>query len=498
MNNKRIFYVLIIITFLVMRIWGMTHDITNSDAIRWHRRSINFLRALKTRDLSSTYQHYQPGVTLMWISSISEELLYRIEKISLTSKQIERNTLENADWYPILDSLDRIFILIVLMLLFLLQIYLISKMFSSKMGYLYGILIALEPYIIGIDRWYHLTSLETYFGFTAFLCLLYWRRKEKNKYLYISAILLSFSILSKITTLILLPFFLVLIYFKLKDFRKIILYAFVCFITIFLFFPALWVNFSMVIAKLNVAISNSISDSDNSLSVPPIIVTLFYPLVIVYKLSPITLLIFSFAIYSLFKSKNLFRHDEILISLIYFFYYLILLSLPQKKIDRYVLVLIFPIVFVVSYYLSGLSKNVVITALNFSAIFMMFVIYLYHPVYSAYYSPIFGGTKKALEIGIYDNSGEYFAQAALYLNTKGRVMYTFVPNNIDAFSFYYKGNVQREFDENTNYIVRSVDIDRKTLNDSNCPTLEKSFGPKGFENIVGIFKCSKLSYILKL
>src|SRR3989344_785340 len=67
---KSYFPVIIVLLFLLMRLPGLGRDMANSDALRWYHRSGEFSQAIKTRNFRSTYQHYQPGVTLMWISSV--------------------------------------------------------------------------------------------------------------------------------------------------------------------------------------------------------------------------------------------------------------------------------------------------------------------------------------------------------------------------------------------------------------------------------------------
>ena len=82
--------------FLFLRLPGLGRDIANSDSIRWHRRSEKFLSALKQRDLSSTYQHYQPGVSLMWINSIVKQAAFSYQLATISSSDNAPKTLENA------------------------------------------------------------------------------------------------------------------------------------------------------------------------------------------------------------------------------------------------------------------------------------------------------------------------------------------------------------------------------------------------------------------
>ncbi|KKS17306.1 MAG: hypothetical protein UU72_C0004G0045, partial [candidate division WWE3 bacterium GW2011_GWB1_41_6] len=58
----------------------------------------------------------------------------------------------------------------------------------------------------------------------------------------------------------------------------------------------------------------------------------------------------------------------------------------------------------------------------------------------------------------------------------------------ESFSYYYKGNIQRDLSETTDYIVASLDFDRRNIEYELCPVMEKSFGPKNTP-VVFIFKC---------
>ena len=210
-------FILVFTVFLLTRLVGLGYDMSNSDAVRWHRRSENFLTALKHQNFAQTYQHYQPGVTLMWLNAITKQSVALVQ----TDPQ---KTLENADWFPIIDGISKAVIIFVLAGLLAVQVYVIAKIYTVKVALLYGFFLAVEPYMIGIDRWFHLTALETYTAFCAFLLLLYWSEKRTKKLLVLSAVFLALSILSKLTSFILLPLFLVIIFDLEKKFKPVALY----------------------------------------------------------------------------------------------------------------------------------------------------------------------------------------------------------------------------------------------------------------------------------
>ncbi len=496
----------VLVLFIFLRLLGTGYDISNSDAARWHRRSEKFLTALKAGDFASTYQHYQPGVTLMWINAVVKQASFSYQLSQIETPQ----TLENADYYPVIHGISKTALVLVLAGVLLFQMRLISKLFSPKAALIYGFLLSIEPYMIGIDRWFHLTSLETYLGFTAFLAALQWRKTQDSKTLGVSAVFLALSVLSKLTSLILLPILLLVIVVPPTDTLKnmrlklpaLALFLGVAATTFILLFPAMWVHPLEVLHKLYSAIFNAVGNDVRATEISGVTSLFFYPLVLMYKLSIVTLILIGFLLgRAVAQHKKQKREGASIVKSIltdtplvwvlgYFIFYLIILTVPEKKVDRYALTLIPPLLLLIAAKASTL-KTSYLKAFGLMGVGVVYyLLTAVHPIYSAYYTHLLGGTQTALRLGIYDNSGEYFAQAATYLNDKGRDKYTFVPNNIESFSYYYKGNLQIVLDKNTNYVVESIDIDRKTLRPPpTCPTLEKSFGHQGYEKIVGVYKC---------
>ena len=88
--------------------------------------------------------------------------------------------------------------------LFAFQFALINRLFGKEAALAYTFYLALEPYFIGINRWFHLTSFEVFFSFTAFLLVLQWYFGDKKGYknFIFSAIMIGVGLLSKMTVLI--------------------------------------------------------------------------------------------------------------------------------------------------------------------------------------------------------------------------------------------------------------------------------------------------------
>jgi hypothetical protein len=476
-------FVVIIVLFLLLRLPGLGSDITNSDATRWHRRSSKFLEALKQNELISTYQHYQPGVTLMWLNSVVKQI-----DLSYQRNFVEEiKSLENSNYYPKIHGISKSAMVLVLLTLLFFQMHAIKDLFEERVALFYGFLIATEPFLAGIDRWFHLTSFETFFAFTSFLMLLLWKRGLYKYSLHFSAIFFSLAVYSKLTAAVIAPVLLLVFLSEKKSYRAFGNFVIISLATFVLLLPALWVEPQYVLSKFYGAITNAITSDVRITQLNQIASKFFYPLVLGFKLSPLALTVLVIAVINF---KKVLKFQNIRFVLFYILFYFGALSLSDKKIDRYTLALFPPLLLIVSVYISKLKKGAQRKFVILSLLFTIWVASTYGPVYSAYYSPLFGGGKKALEIGIFENSGEFFAQAAQYLNEKEEKLLVAVPNNIDAFSYHYKGFVHLEPSLETDYVVWSHDIDRKNVPEyENCSEIEKELGTYDL-TYVYIFKCS--------
>jgi len=479
------YFIFIILLFLLFRIPGLGNDLSNTDALRWHRRSERFLTAIKTGDFKGTYQHYQPGVTIMWINSVVKQVTFTTQHRILGIEQPK--TLENADWYPIIHGISKIVLVTVLCGLLALQVFILNKLFGEKVAYIFGFLMAIEPYMVGMDRWFHLTSLETYFAFLSLLAMLWWQKENREKLLVLSGAFLALSALSKITTLLIVPLLLFIVVSK--NYKKILknvsIFSISALGIFLLLFPALIADPAYIFNDIFLAGKEAVVASTQISHLEKVTKTLFYVLIMFYKLSP--LVIFAF-LFSFCKRKEILENKSLKLALIYALFYLVSLTIAHKKIDRYVIVMFPPLILIVSYYLSLLNNKALKNILIAGFLFTIVSTFIYYPVFSAYNSPILGGTKTAISLGLYDNSGEYLADAARYLNQKGRDVKVYVPNGSISFFSYYKGERVNSLEERPDYVVVSHDLERQEIDNFGCEIFEVSFGSKEMD-VVFVFRC---------
>jgi hypothetical protein len=353
---------------------------------------------------------------------------------------------------------------------------------------------SVEPYLVGIDRWFHLTSLETYLAFTSFLALFYWCKSRNTVFFYFSAVAFALGVLTKLTTVATLPVLAFLIvYFSNKEKRSILdilkslsIFGAVSFAVFVVLFPAMWVQPLYVINKLLAAGTQAIQSASSGEITSPnfngLNPVLYYIVILGLKLSPITLVLLIFSFFKIKKIRNY------IFVFLYFVTVFLVLTIAAKKIDRYVIFLFPSLLLMAASFLNTIRPKYVI--LSAAVLFILLIGHIYFPVYSAYYSPVFGGTAGAQKIGVYDNSGEYFANAAFYLNTLSRDTVVFVPNNAQTFSPFYKGKMVGVFGSRVDYVVSSVDLYRDSPNNHLCSLLKNSFGPRDTK-IVFVYKCLK-------
>jgi len=471
---------LLLSLFFALRLPLLGPDISNSDAARWHIRSVEFFNALKKGDLASTYQHNQPGVTLMWIGAAYKNFLDKNSNLSL----------EDANHYLDVHSGSKFLLVSILGLLFLIQLLMIKKLYGLKVMIFYGLFVATEPFLVGVDRLFHVTSLETYLLFTSFLSLLVWQKSEKLVSLILFAIFFALSLLTKTSSLIVLPVFLFILFAKVIRQRtfKYLLFFLIVPAVYFILFPAMWVNFGQVLGKIVDGVLNGISSDSRTILYTRLFGFLYYPGLFLYKASLIFLITSILTIIS-FRKKENFKEAKFVLFYMALFY--VAYSISVKKIDRYLISLFPPLILCSALYLGKIKFIFQKAAVAGIVLCTVILAYLYFPVYTAYYSPIFFGSRGADKLNLYSNSGQYFSDAAFFINTLPRDTKVLIPFNKESFhSFYnYKQNEQIRVDKSTDFIILSFNkLSSGALSDK-CQNIVKTFGSR-IESIVFVYECN--------
>jgi len=458
----------------------------------WIERSYKFFFLAKTKHFLETYLFYHPGVTLMWLVG---PIVYYFPKYT---NFIYNQTIDphNAKVFFEFNKLALIPIVTTISSLTLISYLFIKKLFSKNIAILFLIFLISEPFFIGNSRSIHVDTLQTMFIFTSFLATLNYLKKEGRLYLLVASVLLGFALLTKITTVIYLPFLAILLltkYFSKKDLIKatfktskvFLTMLVVSVITFILFWPVMW---SKPINTIKTIYQDGIAESgfEHNLGYDYLyfgnipndsIITkiLHYPLQFAYRTNGFTLLIGILLLIFLLKEKKSIlkvNNKLLIVSVLFPLYYLALMSMSGKMIFRYLLI-IYP--FFHLFLAIGVSKLLqtkykkLIILIIFLAITDAFTSY---PNSLTYYNTLLGGINGSKFVVYTDQAGAGLYNIANDLNKikdiqdKSVAVYD---NN--SFSDFFSGDTLKLKNHNytdnvvnTDFVIIGVQNDYKYFN----------------------------------
>lgn len=382
--------ILVFLIYVLSRLPNLGCDCFNTDVWKWKARSYDFGTGVFTLDFEKTIQKYHPGVTLMWIGSIA----------------VKFNNL-----FPAQDTLQSIFqlhfiqkLLLTLVIGFCMSVIyrLLSKIIDSEYAFISVILLIFEPFFIGLTRVFHLEGLLSVFMLISIL------------YLYLNNILFAgvfagLSILTKTSALYLLPFFALAVFMRTKSgketFIRFLKFFGITLVTMFVLWPILWIKPIYVFSTLYRGISVIGIErehvqyyfgklvEDPGVSYYPVVLFLRSSLWLIAGLGGLIL-----GRKYVLKNK---KHNNFIGYLsIYSLFYVIELGIPSKKLDRYVLPALVPLVLISSFWVKAILQKVkkrYLKGVIFAAPILLTAFYL-HPDYLSYYNPISGGLRTGINI----------------------------------------------------------------------------------------------------
>lgn len=419
-NLKRLTALLLFVAiFLLARIPDLGTDAVNPDAVNWHYRSEQFVVGLKHGLWEKTYQHYHPGVTLMWVTGIPVEIFKQLSGVEI---------YDQFSFYAF-HFVAKYSLVLVQLILILLVIYWLAKIISAREAYAFGLLFSLEPFILGNSRLYHMDLLFTLLTFAALILAYLYMRRGKLIWLFLSAVFIAFSFLTRSIGiglyLYIVGMLTLLTLLTERDVKKaaksMLLVTAVFLLTTFIFFPALWQKPAFVMKdifsegeRIGVRDGHSQIFLGQRTEDPG---PLFYPLVILLKSSPFLLaglvLYLVRIIPLLFNSGlNEFKmrlKERKIISLglfagIFYLGYFLVMTFPSKKLDRYMITL-YPMFTLLAVYgycqFYKKSKRPLFYVAGVLLFFLVAVILpniSYHPYQFVYSNPLFGSSSRANNI----------------------------------------------------------------------------------------------------
>jgi len=205
--NNNFVKMIVPLTILFFMVFILRFTSLNSgwsyDESFWILSSSRFISAIKQLDLVGTNIAYHPGVTTMWVGGFS---LWIGGQLPLNSKSLSVENLATAR----MGVAGVTSITIIAIYLFLLQL------FNREIALLCTLLITLDPFYLAYSRIIHTDALLASFTTLSVLSLLVYLEKRKCYALILSGIFCGFSLLTKTSGVVLLPYtfiFLVVYYY---------------------------------------------------------------------------------------------------------------------------------------------------------------------------------------------------------------------------------------------------------------------------------------------
>jgi len=431
-RRKTLFLVFIaFFIFFAPRIVSLGWDIAGIDASAWRPRMWKFVDAVREREFKDTYQKYHPGVMLMGLSGFSEAAFEKFAEF-----KVGRNLRYEPKYYPVRHFVAKFPLVLVISLLGAFSFYCIREITNTKYAFIFSLLLSFEVFFLGISRFLHLSALTAMFMILSFLVMyMYLKVESRTFYFLLSSSLVGLACLTKvngslvgIANIAFLGIYTFRSWKKVKSFRiwkefvlKAFAYTVFAFLIFFFLFPAMWVEPVEVIKGIvkGGIFSTALVDEGAKMILPS---HHFYYLEAFFLRSLLTTFFLTLLAIPLFprikenKIKSLVKHTMIPLFVIAFFF-----AFPRKTKDRY-LVNFFPFLIVLAssslyHVLKIISKKWRLALLGLLVCVYSLAIYRYHPVYSFYYTDLVGGPAGLETLGLRPFSrGEYFAQAALFVN----------------------------------------------------------------------------------
>lgn len=326
--------------------------IFNADEHFWFLRTQNFISALQKGDWADTYQNPKPGVTVMFLSGISLETFLRVYEVVFKF----RPQIYTYDTFALVSFVTK-FPLVLLNIISVMGVaVIIRKIFNKQMSVLFLMLLVLQPYFIGISRYFHGDGTLTVFMTLSVFTLFYAIFLEKKPFLILSAFFGGLAVLTKLQGVFLFPFvglvLFVEFFYKKRLQREFVLQTALWFlvvvVTIFLLFPALWVNTTPTLKTIyEEAFVITSTGKNTKVDFNPYLVS--FPMIVTLPYIVLGIV----GIFAFIKSRN----KYLLYSLFYVFFYTLQIQLVEQKSERYLLPLFPFLAFIGAYGLDYLSTR---------------------------------------------------------------------------------------------------------------------------------------------
>lgn len=487
---------------LLPRIWNLSAIIT-PDERRWVERSVAFFSALLQHDWVNTFQEGHPGVTTMWTGTLGlwGKYLQSYLDMSLPDYLAQVTTRPSVSLEYLAPA--RLPTAILTALGIVVVYLLLRRLFDTLPALLSAMLLALDPFYLAHSRVIHHDALATCFTLIALLAFLgYVWRHQSVLWLILSGVSAGLAFLSKGSALFLIPFMGSILLWAIwadvrqqpKTWRRALMgrvgvglvWFAIALIVFIVFWPAMWVEpVATVSSMLDKAIgyAQEAHTKGNYFLGQPVADPglLFYPLALLFRTTPISLLGFLLFVVQLVLYARRHGFSSLIDSagiqvqlslLLYLVIFTLFMGAGSKKFDRYLLPA-FPVVDILAgIAIAGAARSIATgteaktdadsgTAITrqplptvawivVTAVLLMqgLASLPQQPYYLSAYNALVGGPWLAMRI-ILVGWGEGLEQAAAYLNQQPEVEDMRVSQfYYRDFATFFKGQGQKLRDDN--------------------------------------------------
>ena len=489
---------LVLLALALPRAGELARFVTPDEQL-WLTRSANFYEALSRRDYAATFQREHPGVTTMWAGAAGFWRLFPAYK-DLAPGQVNLDKfnefmLRNVAPVSRLEVLrEARLVMVIAHVLILMTGYLYARRLLGTFPALLGfLLIAFDPFHLGLTRLLHLDGLMTNFILLSLLAFLVYLNEKRALHVLVSGAAAGLAWLTKSPALFLLPVIGILILVDLwKSYRaqgmsvKLIwrsvwpglVWALAGAAVFVAFWPAMWVAplqaLSRVFesAKAYAEIGHGNDLFFNGQIIPDgklgIDYFYFYPLTYLWRATPVVLFGLVLAGWGWLSRRRPFNQPAtrltcsalVLLAAVF----LIGMTVGAKKFDRYLLPA-YPaldLIAGVGWYAlfsffwdrkpSGVRRLIPALLLALAIGLQAASALSTYPYYLSYYNPFMGGSRVAPQV-MQVGWGEGLDQAARYLNQKPDAA------NLKVISWYATGPFSYIFEGSDRSLWYTSDLD---------------------------------------
>lgn len=376
--------------FIIVRLPYLGFSNFNTDSFKWKARIYDFGSGVFNLNFEQTVQKYHPGVTLLWVGTVSVKIYNFIYLKVFKSLPVA----DSAEFLFSLNFYQIFFVVLVLAFLISKSYKYLSLIIGEAKALVLLSVFSLEPFFMGLTTTLHLDGLLNLFILNCLLTFYLYLEGRGSNYFKLSGIYFGLALLTKTTAFLFLPivlFFLILRFYKTRDvihIKNFFIFGLISFGTYFILWPGMWIDPIGTLTYVLKGVTVGTEDHNqiffgNLVSDPGA----FYYLIVIFIKTTIYifpgLLLAAYMQFGTTYQKYKFELFLFLTSLLY----LIEISIPSKKLDRYVLTFIMLISLVVASYIYDWSKKLAVSLVILN---LVTAFYLNYDFFS-YYNPISGG-----------------------------------------------------------------------------------------------------------